>query len=129
MYLIAPMTAHEHMASMVLVYSVVGWLWLSGRLVVTPALAALATTSLLLIGVYAPMSLVAAVLPLGEIMEALGNPDAPFGEAIGQYDFLGFPGLGLVLAWFVLVVIERQLRQGKPAGAAQPDVHHASPSL
>lgn len=121
MYVIAPQTSHEHMASMVLVFTVLAWLRADYSSTMTPTLTALACLSLFLIGVYLPMSLVATALGLGPLMLGLGNDPAILsGSPVGAYNFLGFAGYGLIIAWIVMAVVERRTRslhtaRGKPS--------------
>jgi hypothetical protein len=118
MYLIAPQTSHEHMVSMILAYTVLGWLWLTRSSVLSMRLIVITAVSLLLVGVYLPLSLVAAVVPLEDITRRLGNEAAAFsGSPAGTYDFLGFPGYGLILGWVVLVIVERRSRSTSDASA------------
>jgi hypothetical protein len=65
-----------------------------------------------LIGVFVPMNLFSRVLPIGWLLNATGNAhNALFvdqiGAAIGAYEFFGFPALGLILGWILLVRLER----------------------
>ena len=66
----------------------------------------------LLIGVFVPMNLSARVLPIGWLLSVTGNAHNilfvdQIGSAIGVYEFFGFPGLGLLLGWLLLVRLER----------------------
>lgn len=107
MYLAAPHAAHEHMNSMVVVYSILAWLWISGRVPWSWPLMTLGVVSVFLVGVFVPASLLGKAMQLDSVMRALGNEATPlFGLPIGQYDFLGFPGVGLILAWFVMARLE-----------------------
>ena len=66
-----------------------------------------------LIGVFVPMNLVARALPIGWLLTVTDNAHNilfvdQIGSAIGAYEFFGFPALGLILAWLLLVRLERQ---------------------
>lgn len=112
MYLVAPLATHEHMVAMVLVFTILWWLWRSAPELRSRWLAGLAGLALFLIGVYLPASLIAGALRLDSVMRGLGNESSEFfGYPIAEYNFLGFPGLGLILAWIVLVVLERRTRR------------------
>ena len=57
------------------------------------------------------------VRPGGWLLAVTGNAHNTLfvdqiGSAIGAYEFLGFPGLGLLLAWLVLARLERQSAAG-----------------
>jgi hypothetical protein len=61
------------------------------------------------------MNFAARALPINWLLNVSGNAhNALFvdqaGPAIGAYEFFGFPGLGLILAWLVLLRLERQSR-------------------
>jgi hypothetical protein len=52
------------------------------------------------------------VLPIGWLLSVTGNAHNilfvdQIGSAIGAYEFFGFPGLGLLLGWLLLVRLER----------------------
>lgn len=111
LYMVSPTIGHEHLPSLIIVYTVLAWHWLRSPLPLPRPLVAMAVLSLALTGVYAPMQVVGAVLPLDGIMRALGNQDTPiYGSPVGVYDFLGFPGYGAILAWIVILVLERRTR-------------------
>jgi hypothetical protein len=66
----------------------------------------------LLIGVFVPMNLAARVLPIGWLLSVTNNAHNvlfvdQIGQAIGAYEFFGFPGVGLLLGWLLLVKLER----------------------
>jgi hypothetical protein len=96
--------------------------------------------SALLVGVFAPVSLVERLLPLPALLALSHNAGVRFfspdeiGGGIGAYDFFGFPGLGLLLAWLVLVRLERltaseHVLQGVAAPPLLPwrlDAEHAA---
>lgn len=111
LYMVAPTIGHEHLPSMILVYTILAWYWLRSPTTPPRSLITLAVASLALTGVYLPMQIVGKVLPLDAVMRALGNESTPiFGIPIGEYDFLGFPGYGAILAWVVVVMVERRTR-------------------
>jgi hypothetical protein len=114
MLLVSPHTAQDYLITAMPVLAV--WLYLAAHRLPRPwttGQALLAGASALLIGVFVPMNLAARVLPLGALLSVTDNAhNALFadqiGSAIGAYDFFGFPGLGLLLGWIVLVRLERQ---------------------
>jgi hypothetical protein len=116
MLLVSPHTAQDYLVTALPVLAVGLYLWAS-RLPRpwTFGQAALGAVAALLIGVFVPMNVAARVIPFGWLLNVTGNAsntlfDVQIGSAIGAYDFFGFPGLGLVLAWLVLVRLERQSR-------------------
>jgi len=114
MLLISPHTALDYTIAMLPVFGVGLYLALRGepvrwptRLLIVGGLAAL------LVGVFLPMNVMGRLLLLGPLLDLTHNAqnplfgDAPAGVGIGVYDFFGFPGLGLLLAWAVLFRLER----------------------
>lgn len=115
-FMVAPLISEEHLSFMIIVYTILAWYWLRQHEPPAWPLVATAGASLLLTGVYVPTEAVNRVLQLDAIMGALGNQhSAIYQSPIGQYDFLGFPAYGAILAWIVVVILERRTRA---AGAA-----------
>jgi hypothetical protein len=114
MLLVSPHTAQDYLVTALLVLAVWLWLWSHGL----PrswgmGQTVLAAIAALLIGVFLPMNLVARILPIGWLLTVTQNTQNilfvdQIGQAIGAYNFFGFPGLGLILAWIVLMRLERQ---------------------
>jgi Glycosyltransferase family 87 len=123
MLLVSPHTAQDYLVTVLPVLAVWLWLWSTGlprRW--TAGQTALGGLAALLIGVFVPMNLVARALPTGLLVNLSGNANnATFidqiGSAIGAYEFFGFPGFGLLLAWLVLVRLERQSASSAPPTA------------
>jgi len=117
MLLVSPHTAQDYLVTALPVLGVWLYLW-SERLprpwsVRQTALGALAAV---FVGVFVPMNLFARVLPLGWLVNVTGNAHNilfvdQIGSAIGAYDFFGFPGVGLLLGWLLLVRLERQTEE------------------
>lgn len=127
MYMVAPTVGHEHLPSLMLAYTILIWYWLRRPAARSRATIALAVASLVLTGVYVPTQIVGAVLPLNAIMRALGNEGTPiFGNTIGEYDFLGLPGYGVILAWVVFALLERRTRLAPLATSPHPATSDAS---
>ncbi|HEY0581674.1 MAG TPA: glycosyltransferase 87 family protein, partial [Chloroflexota bacterium] len=113
MLLVSPHTAQDYLVTTMPVLAV--WLFLWARRLPRPwsaAQTALGAVAALLIGVFVPMNLAARVLPIGPLLNLTGNAHNilfvdQIGSAIGAYDFFGFPGLGLLLGWLLLVRLER----------------------
>jgi hypothetical protein len=113
MLLVSPHTAQDYLVTAMPVLAVWLYLWaegLPGRWGVGQTV--LGALAALLIGVFVPMNLAARVLPIGWLLSATDNAhNALFvdqiGSAIGAYDFFGFPALGLLLGWVLLVRLER----------------------
>jgi hypothetical protein len=114
MLLVSPHTAQDYLVTALPVLAV--WLYLWSERLPRPwgirqtALGALAA---LFIGVFVPMNLFSRILPLGWLVNVTDNAHNilfvdQIGSAIGAYDFFGFPGLGLLLGWLLLVRLERQ---------------------
>jgi hypothetical protein len=116
MLLVSPHTAQDYLVTVLPVLGVWLFLWSRGLPrswgIWQSLLAAIAA---LLIGVFVPMNLAARALPIGFLLTLTGNAHNTMfvdqiGSAIGAYEFLGFPGAGLLLAWLVMVRLERQSR-------------------
>jgi len=127
MLLVSPHTAHDYTVVMLPVIALWIALWRCGAprawarpLVVASALSAF------LIGVFLPMSVMARLIPIDALLAATHNAanvyfaGDPIGRGIGAYDFLGFPGVGLLLAWGVMAVLEYQSRRAVPESAGVP---------
>jgi len=67
-------------------------------------------TAVALIGVVVPMTVLQRVTPLGAVLS--WNPDVVsfVGSGIGAYGFYGFPGVGLLTLWVLLVLVELRTR-------------------
>lgn len=114
MLLVSPHTAQDYLVTTLPVLAVWLYLWWQQLprqwSVRQTALGALAAV---LIGVFVPMNLFARILPLGWLLNVTGNAHNilfvdQIGSAIGAYEFFGFPGIGLLLGWLLLVRLERQ---------------------
>jgi Glycosyltransferase family 87 len=113
MLLVSPHTAQDYLVTALPVLGV--WLWLWAHSLPRPwtvSETVLGTLSALLIGVFVPMNLAARVLPIGWLLNATGNAHNilfvdQIGSAIGAYEFFGFPGLGILLGWVLLMRLER----------------------
>jgi MFS family permease len=116
MLLISPHTAQDYLVIMLPVLAV--WLFLWARGVPRAwslGQSVLGAVAALLIGVFVPMNFAARALPINWLLNVSGNAHNGLfvdqaGPAIGAYEFFGFPGLGLILAWLLLVRLERQSR-------------------
>lgn len=114
MLLVSPHTAQDYLVTALPVLAVWLFLWSRGlprAWGVGQTL--LAAAAALLIGVFVPMNFAARALPINWLLTVTGNAHNilftnQIGSAIGAYEFLGFPGLGLLLAWVVLLRLERQ---------------------
>jgi glycosyl transferase family 87 len=113
MLLISPHTAQDYLVTMLPVLAV--WLFLWVRRLPRPwslGQTTLGAAAAVLIGVFVPMNLAARVLPIGWLLSVTGNAHNilfvdQIGSAIGAYEFFGFPGVGLLLGWVLLVKLER----------------------
>jgi hypothetical protein len=114
MLLVSPHTAQDYLVTVLPVLAV--WLFLWTRhlprawSIGETVLGALAA---LLIAVFVPMNFAARALPINWLLNLTGNAHNTLfadqiGSAIGAYDFFGLPGFGLILAWLLLVRLERQ---------------------
>ena len=114
MLLVSPHTAQDYLVIVLPVFGV--WLFLWTRGLPRPwgvGQGVLAAAAAVLIGVFVPMNIAARALPIGWLLSVTGNSQNSLfvdqiGSAIGSYEFFGFPGVGLLLAWVVLVRLERQ---------------------
>jgi hypothetical protein len=114
MLLVSPHTAQDYLVTALPVLAV--WLFLWWRRLPrawSAGQTALGALAALLIGVFVPMNLAARALPIGWLLSATGNAHNilfvdQIGSAIGAYEFFGFPALGLILGWLLLVRLERQ---------------------
>ena len=114
MLLVSPHTAQDYLVVALPVLAVWLWLWSRGQpRPWTPGMTVLGAVAAVLIGVFVPMNLAARALPINWLLTLSGNAHNvlfvdQIGSAIGAYEFFGFPGLGLILAWVLLVRLERQ---------------------
>jgi hypothetical protein len=118
MLLVSPHTAQDYLVSFLPVFAVWLFLWTHGL----PRAwgvgqSVLGAAAAVLIGVFVPMNLAARALPLAWLLSMTGNSNNSLfvdqiGSAIGPYEFFGFPFVGLLLAWVVLVRLERQSATG-----------------
>lgn len=114
MLLVSPHTAQDYLVTVLPVLGV--WLFLWTRGLPRPwsvGQSVLSALAALLIGVFVPMNFAARALPIGWLLGISGNAHNvlfvdQIGSAIGAYEFFGFPGAGLLLAWLVLLRLERQ---------------------
>jgi hypothetical protein len=113
MLLISPHTAQDYLVTALPVLAVWLFLWAKGfPKPWTLGQTVLGAAAALMIGVFVPMNLAARVLPIGWLLSITGNAHNilfvdQIGSAIGAYEFFGFPGLGLLLGWLLLVRLER----------------------
>lgn len=115
MSLISPHTSHEHMATALPALAVAFWLWRRQMPRSWPLRRSiLAGAGTLLVGVFAPFSIVGQVLQLDKLLVATGNGRLVPMPAIGAYDLFAFPAIGLVLIWLAFVDLEHAW--GPPAG-------------
>ena len=118
MLLVSPHTAQDYLVTVLPVLGVWLFLWTHG--LPRPwsfGQSLLGAVSALLIGVFVPMNFAARALPIGWLLGVTGNAHNTLfvdqiGSAIGAYEFFGFPGLGLLLAWLVMMRLERQSAAG-----------------
>src|SRR5262249_49378280 len=114
MLLVSPHTAQDYLVTVLPVLGV--WLYLWSRGLPRPwslGMTLLGGASAFLICVFVPMNFAARALPINWLLTITGNVHNTLfvdqiGSAIGAYDFFGFPGMGLILAWVLLVRLERQ---------------------
>jgi hypothetical protein len=113
MLLISPHTAQDYLVTTLPVLAV--WLYLWNKRLPrawTMSQTVLGVASALLIGVFVPMNMAAHVLPIGWLLNVTDNTHNvlfvdQIGSAIGAYDFFGFPALGILLGYLLLVRLER----------------------
>ncbi len=114
MLLISPHTAQDYLVTALPVLGVWLFLWTRGlprRWSTGQTL--LGAAAAVLLAVFVPMNLAARVLPINWLLNVSGNANNSLfvdqiGQAIGAYDFFGGPAAGLLLAWLLLVRLERQ---------------------
>jgi hypothetical protein len=114
MLLVSPHTAQDYLVTALPVLAVWLFLW-SHRLPRAWSVAdtVLGIAAALLIGVFVPMNFAARALPINWLLNVTGNAHNvlfadQIGSAIGAYDFFGLPGFGLILAWLLLLRLERE---------------------
>ncbi len=118
MLLVSPHTAQDYLATVLPVLAVWLFLWAKGLPARwSPGQTILGGLAALLMGVFVPMNLVARALPLGVMLNLSGNANNglfidQIGSAIGAYEFFGFPAVGLLLGWLLLMRLERQSAVG-----------------
>jgi hypothetical protein len=113
MLLVSPHTAQDYLVTVLPVLGVWLFLWTSG--LPRPwgvGQTLLGGASALLIGVFVPMNFAVHALPITWLLDVSGNAHNvlfvdQIGPAIGAYDFFGFPGVGLILAWLLLFRLEQ----------------------
>jgi Glycosyltransferase family 87 len=140
MLLVSPHTAQDYTVAMLPIFGVGLYLAVRGEPVRwSPGLLGLGGAAALLVGVFLPMNLMGRLLLLGPLLAWTHNAQNPLftdlpANGIGVYDFFGFPGLGLLLAWVVLVRLERlsaysDALEGMPSRPLLPwrlDAEHAA---
>jgi hypothetical protein len=118
MLLVSPHTAQDYLVTVLPLLGVWLFLWSRGLpRVWGVGQTVLAGLAAVLIGVFVPMNFAARALPIGWLLSVTGNShnilfENQIGSAIGAYEFFGFPGLGLLLAWLVMLRLERQSAAG-----------------
>jgi hypothetical protein len=118
MLLVSPHTAQDYLVTILPVFGIWLFLWSHGLpRAWSVGQSILGAAAAVLIGVFVPMNLAARALPIGWLLAVTGNSHNTLfadqiGSAIGPYEFFGFPGVGLLLAWVVLVRLERQSAAG-----------------
>ena len=112
MLLVSPHTAQDYLVTALPVLAVWLFLWVK-RLPESWSLGqtVLGAVAAVLIGVFVPMNLAARVLPIGWLLSVTNNAHNvlfvdQIGQAIGAYEFFGFPAVGLLLGWVLLVQLE-----------------------
>ena len=127
MLLVSPHTAHDYTIALLPVFATWAVLFLARWPRHWPwPVAATAALSVLLVGVFVPLSIALRLLPVSLLLQLTHNSGNTLftdavGSGIGAYDFFGFPGLGLLLSLAVGVWLERASgRQVEPAEAAGP---------
>jgi hypothetical protein len=134
MLLVSPHTAQDYLVTALPVLAVWLFLWAKGL----PRSWGVGQTvlgglSALLIGVFVPMNLFSRVLPITWLLSVTGNAHNmlfvdQIGSAIGAYEFFGFPAIGLLLAWVLLVRLERQTDVHAFARSRVPTLPSVPPS-
>jgi Glycosyltransferase family 87 len=115
MLLVSPHTAQDYTVAMLPVIGVGLYLAMRRKPVRwSPGMLVFGGAAAILVGVFLPMNIMGRALLLGPLLDLTHNAHNPLFTAgepsspgIGVYDFFGFPGLGLLLAWLVLVRLER----------------------
>jgi hypothetical protein len=118
MLLVSPHTAQDYLVTVLPVFGI--WLFLWSHGLPRPwgvGQSALGAAAAVLIGVFVPMNVAARAVPLAWLLSVTGNSNNSLfvdqiGSAIGPYEFFGFPFVGLLLAWIVLMRLERQSASG-----------------
>ena len=113
MLLVSPHTAQDYLVTALPVLAV--WLFLWVKRLPRPwslGETVLGAAAAVLIGVFVPMNLAARVLPIAWLLTVTNNAHNvlfvdQIGQAIGAYEFFGFPGAGLLLGWLLLARLER----------------------
>jgi hypothetical protein len=133
MLLVSPHTAQDYTVAVLPVlalWAALGWRgwprpW-SAPLVGAAVLAAL------LIGVFLPMSVMTRIVPIDRLLEVTHNAqNALFttdqiGLGVGAWDFFGFPGLGLLVAFGVSVTLEARSRKRRLRLGSEVEAHTAA---
>jgi Glycosyltransferase family 87 len=120
MLLVSPHTAQDYLVTALPVLAVWLYLWTAGAPQRwSPGQTVLGALAAVFIGVFVPMNLAARVLPIGWLLNITDNAHNilfvdQIGSAIGAYEFFGFPALGLILGWLLLVGLERQSAVAAP---------------
>jgi hypothetical protein len=113
MLLISPHTAQDYLIMTLPVLAIWLFLW-TRRLPRAWSIweTLLGLFSAFLLGVFVPTNLAARVIPINWLLHITQNTQNvlfvdQIGSAIGAYEFFGFPGLGLLLGWLLLMRLER----------------------
>lgn len=118
MLLVSPHTAQDYLVTVLPVLAVWLFLWAKGLPARWgPGQTILGGLAALLMGVFVPMNVAARALPIGLMLNLSGNANNglfldQIGSGIGAYEFFGFPAVGLLLGWLLLVRLERQSAVG-----------------
>ncbi len=108
MLLVSPHTAQDYMIVMLPVFTVLAVLWRRRRPAAWPLSATVASAAAaVLVGLFVPVSILERAGPWKWLVRVAGLREGPsdtwlMGSGIGAYQFFGFAGLGLLLAWLVL---------------------------
>lgn len=112
MLLASPHTAQDYTIVLLPVLVVGGWSAWRGWPRPWPAwLLGVGILAALLVGVFVPLGWADRLPPIHWLVAATGNSantvlTGDVGSGIGAYDFFGFPGAGLVLAWVIAVRLD-----------------------
>ena len=122
MLLISPQTVHGHMIMVLPAFAGLLYLWRAQQPRPWPAwLVATAAVGVLLVA--GPPSVMAQIVPVVPLMALSGNASVNFfGPNIGSYDFMGFPGLGLIVAWIVFAYLDARWRVAEGVVETRPRV-------